>query len=80
MTKSFSLIVSPKRINFIYYGRTHFHSPRIIGALSQAYFFLKSDTSQNDVNQCATHLQQTIGEYQQRELKLIELGIVKDVA
>ncbi len=51
-----------------------------VDALSFAYLFLKHDTTAEDIQHCADLLSQTIGEYQQRELKLIELGVVHDAA
>jgi hypothetical protein len=51
-----------------------------IDALSFAYFFLEKDTPQSEVERCADILHQTLGEYQMREIKLIEMGIVTDAA
>ena len=51
-----------------------------IDALGMAYFFLTPDTKQEEVNRCADLLKQTIGEYQTREFKLIQMGVVHDAA
>jgi len=49
-------------------------------ALGMAYLFLESSTPKPEVERCAELLTQTLGEYNTREFKLIQLGVVKDVA
>ena len=51
-----------------------------IDALGFSYLFLEPSTPKPEVERCADILSQTLGEYTTREFKLIQLGIVKDVA